>query len=577
MRATYSPDDNKIRLYPSARLESAVYAEVRAAGFIWAPKQEIFVAPMWTPERAELAVSLAGPLQDDDNSLIERAEERAERFDNYSDKQAEQANNLAAIAAEAPGTVGRNTRAAAEKAAQKIEQVKKQALRAFETSEYWTRRAAGAVATAKYKELPAVRARRIKGIEADKRKQEKILADADKRLTIWRLDGLTLKIALALTDYGCHYSQCFPLADFPRAPPASQYEGQMGIWSALDGGVIDHLQARGIMVPHYEGLHRRCAAWIAHCNFRLEYEKAMLGQQGALALIEKKPRGEKAPICNYLQPEGFSIVSRYRRGETDHYPQMSMTKAQYAAIYTDYKGTRLIDGSHRVRVAVVRGEHVAVYLTDSKAHTRPGAVAPAAEIPPITAAKVPRAPRPVSKINFDPDTLKQPVKIAVSDQLFITPRAIAERMAALVDVQPGHAFLEPSAGTGALLGAIGGRPWPGGSATAIEINNTLVGQLRADFPLTRVECADFLEWSGGMFDRILMNPPFKNGEDIKHIKHAAAMLQPGGILVALCAGGPRQIAELRPIAGYWEVLPPGSFKESGTGVNVALLVIRGTK
>ena len=58
--ATYSPEDNKIRLYASERLDTDLYTRVRSAGFIWAPKQELFVAPMWTPERFDLAVELAG-------------------------------------------------------------------------------------------------------------------------------------------------------------------------------------------------------------------------------------------------------------------------------------------------------------------------------------------------------------------------------------------------------------------------------------------------------------------------------------------------------------------------------------
>jgi 16S rRNA G1207 methylase RsmC len=41
--------------------------------------------------------------------------------------------------------------------------------------------------------------------------------------------------------------------------------------------------------------------------------------------------------------------------------------------------------------------------------------------------------------------------------------------------------------------------------------------------------ADFLECNGdlGTFDRIIMNPPFANADDIKHIMHALKMLKPG--------------------------------------------------
>ena len=73
--ATYSPEDNKLRLYSSTRLDRELYARVRRAGFIYAPKQELFVAPMWTPEREDFLIELCGEIDDEDKSLVERAEE----------------------------------------------------------------------------------------------------------------------------------------------------------------------------------------------------------------------------------------------------------------------------------------------------------------------------------------------------------------------------------------------------------------------------------------------------------------------------------------------------------------------
>nr|AVI43822.1 hypothetical protein [Klebsiella pneumoniae] len=40
-RATYSPDDNKLRLYASLRLDEETYSLINKAGFRWAPKQEL--------------------------------------------------------------------------------------------------------------------------------------------------------------------------------------------------------------------------------------------------------------------------------------------------------------------------------------------------------------------------------------------------------------------------------------------------------------------------------------------------------------------------------------------------------
>ena len=90
-RATYSPEDNKLRLYASARLDAETYGRVKAAGFIWAPKQDLFVAPMWTPSREDLLIELAGEIEDEDRSLVDRAEERADRFSDYKESRIEDA------------------------------------------------------------------------------------------------------------------------------------------------------------------------------------------------------------------------------------------------------------------------------------------------------------------------------------------------------------------------------------------------------------------------------------------------------------------------------------------------------
>ena len=46
---------------------------------------------------------------------------------------------------------------------------------------------------------------------------------------------------------------------------------------------------------------------------------------------------------------------------------------------------------------------------------------------------------------------------------------------------------------------------------------------------------------------------------------------------AICANGPRQNAQLRPLVeqhgGEWENLPPDTFAESGTAVNTALFTL----
>lgn len=158
---------------------------------------------------------------------------------------------------------------------------------------------------------------------------------------------------------------------------------------------------------------------------------------------------------------------------------------------------------------------------------------------------------------------------------FFTPPDVAARMVEVADITSDVRILEPSAGTGNLLRAVFDVLQSGMSnTTAIEISPELIENLRVGFPAVTFRCADFLECIDERgFDRIIMNPPFDSGLDIKHIRHAESMLAPGGRLVALCGNGPRQQEIFQDRADYWEPLPEGSFKSEGTGVNVAMLVL----
>ena len=66
---TYSPEDNKLRLYSSLHPDAETYARVKAEGFKFAPKQDLFVAPMWTPSRVDLLLELCGEIDDEDTAL----------------------------------------------------------------------------------------------------------------------------------------------------------------------------------------------------------------------------------------------------------------------------------------------------------------------------------------------------------------------------------------------------------------------------------------------------------------------------------------------------------------------------
>jgi 16S rRNA G1207 methylase RsmC len=628
--ATYSPDDNKLRLYASGRLDKALYDRVRTTGFIWAPKQELFVAPMWTPSRADLCEELAGEIGDEDKNLVERAEERAERFEDYSEKRAADADNarrhVSSIADGIPFgqpiLIGHHSERHARRDAEKIESGMRRAVKMWETSKYWIDRAQGALAHAQHAERADVRARRIKKIEADKRKAERETAEATHNIKLWAKMGeteamqngktLTVYEVAVIISNRCNISKCFTLAEYPRELPKSQYEGLMSIYSALTDGIITPEQARDICIRVYERSNARRARWIEHYNNRLAYERAMLGESGYI-LPPKKPTKAALPILNYGGEVQYK--NRYSRGEIITTQAHGMTKAEFAAIYKDYKGTFIsADGTHRIRSAIISNNGTrglcAVYLTDSKQHTKPGGElitreqqATAARIEKGqrelqvkikqhadirahnklviagTVAPSPKAEAVTPSADFDAmrESLRAGVQVITAPQLFPTPLDLAARMVELAGVEPGARVLEPSAGTGNIAAQVARNTQA--SLLCVEVNQALCSGLqRAGYV---VQSADFLETSpddlGGVFDCVIMNPPFENAADIKHILHAQKFLRDGGRLVAICADGPRQRAALMPLADLWEDLPPGTFKNQGTNVNTALVVIQGIK
>ncbi len=186
------------------------------------------------------------------------------------------------------------------------------------------------------------------------------------------------------------------------------------------------------------------------------------------------------------------------------------------------------------------------------------------------------------------DALEEGVKVVSAPQLFPTPPELARQVYDSADIQPESHVLEPSAGTAALIDGFRALPTLG-RLVMVEINYALAASLRDRFPNAAIVCADFLECVAdvplapvslplgtrvfGRFDRIVMNPPFANAADIQHIRHALTFLKPGGRLVAICANGPRQREALQPLAAQWIDLPEGSFAESGTNVNAAIVVI----
>ena len=636
--ATYSPEDNKLRFYPDARLSKEDYGKIKAAGFSWAPKQELFVAPMWTPGREDLLIAWCGEVGDEDKSLVDRAEERAERFEDYSDRRADDAEQahgaVEAIAGNIPLgqpiLVGHHSEKRARKDAERIENGMRRAVKMWEQSKYWTDRAASAIGHAKYLERPDVRARRIKKIEADKRRQERSKADAEQALRFWRGEinlvnqetGEKSKLEISEANRenihkllgGVLGNTCGQFNVIQKEGAAS-WEG-WDAWHVLEPDETRYKECPPCTVEQCREAAERVFTrsiehydrWLAHYENRLAYERAMLAADGGTATDRKGP--EKGGGCrcwaspgrfdggwSYIQKVNkvsVTVLDNWGNGGGDFTRNIPFDKL--TAVMTAAEVQEARDNGTLLESANKTGYFVrsAPKPEAEKLVPEIAAVRAAARAQHIVEMDAIRAAHGASSINYDTGemTFEQPepkassgskfeamretlknggVQVVTASNLFPTPTALAERVADLADLTAGDTVLEPSAGTGQLIKAAISRGIFRSDITAVEINGKLAELLAAQS--VSVVCGDFLEHNPGTFDKILMNPPFDNGADIQHIQHALTKLNEGGRLVAICANGSRQREAFEGVATSWIDLEPGTFKESGTNVNAAIVVI----
>lgn len=442
--ATYSPEDNKLRLYADQRLDQETFEKVKAAGFRWAPKQELFVAPKWTCQREDLAIELAGEIEPEQMTLAERAQFKAERLEGLATKRAGEASAYQRRASEIaeqfsygqPILVGHHSEKKARKAKERMNSAQSNAVKAHEMSSYWLYRAEGVERHANYKNAPRVRARRIKTLLAELRDLQR------------RLNGAHKAVAL------------FEAAKEPKAIVAamnglSSYE----LWSKVDSGEVSAEDAREQLIQAYQKTidSPNLARWINHTLHRLSYERELLGEvprfEGEITPTvlqmfvrehgADKPKGKqvdadlftvecdaplpahigdgptielssdewrdlmqscgyvppakkpaKPPILNFASETGFLHVKSRATftgaNPIDILPVAEMTKAEYSAIGSEYRGTRLSAcGAFRVRITLnpnhtgpryQRGWAV-IHIVDQKKHPKPeSAVLEASEV-----------------------------------------------------------------------------------------------------------------------------------------------------------------------------------------------------
>jgi len=149
-----------------------------------------------------------------------------------------------------------------------------------------------------------------------------------------------------------------------------------------------------------------------------------------------------------------------------------------------------------------------------------------------------------------------------SYQFYPTPEKVARLAIEMADIGQLHTCLEPSAGQGALAELM-----PMDRTECVEISSLQSKILEAKGH--KVTCMDFMHFSMGKFDRIVMNPPFSSGRWQAHITHASSMLSPGGRLVAIVPASARGKDILPGMNVQWSRVIENEF--DGTTISVVIL------
>lgn len=309
VRATYSPDDNKIRIYPGdERIDSLLgdeYAAFKAVGYKWAAKQECFVCPRWTPDAEDWALDLAGWIGDEDYSAEERSADRAERFVGYRDRRAEEATGRADSFEDGGAVFGHQSERVASARARRAERLRSGAVSCWHKAEYWQSRTAGVISHAIHRSSEPVRRSRLLKLEAEWRKQRESL---EKYAIRWHLWSSVVKLAASEGDDRLPIGESRPERWTDESPVLREALGvascewwgdylhprtgeKMGI-SRLLTHPTDPLSA-GEAAAIWLAANRNpseessdSVRWLKHYEQRIAYERARLADEGGMAAEE---------------------------------------------------------------------------------------------------------------------------------------------------------------------------------------------------------------------------------------------------------------------------------------------------
>lgn len=279
IEATYSVEDNKLRLYSSERLDADTYARVKAAGFTWAPKQGLFVAPAWTPEREDLCVALAGDIEAEQTTLAERATAKAARLDQIAgnrDRDAihhfRRADELSErFSGGQPILIGHHSERRARGDQEKLHRTMSHGVEAQRTAAFFRQRATAVERHVNTLNHDRTRARRVGRLKAELRRVQRMITEAYLYRSEW-MDArevlLQIQDPRLATEEFSRYLQQQTFNSYPEHSLLASY----------DANTITLASLLDTMVDRFDRAYNssRQQRWVIHLVNRIAYEQSCL-------------------------------------------------------------------------------------------------------------------------------------------------------------------------------------------------------------------------------------------------------------------------------------------------------------
>lgn len=367
--ATYCPEDNKLRLYPDWSDPDFDKERVKAVGFRWASKQELYVCPAWSPAAEDILLELCDEIDDEDYSPEERAADRAERFGGYRERRLGEAVGYADRFESGPSAFGHQSQALAERQAARHDRLRGHAVSRWSKAEYWQMRTAGVIGHALHKSSPEVRRGRLLRLESELRKHANQVAAVVSKFKAWQhvltlpdcdvadasctagSPHLLYTIQGGLIGYDCEKADsasmlAFTLVNYGHSRydykhPRKEREASLYSLMTDETDPITPREAAEMFLsrckdPETPGNYNE--RWTKHYELRIGYEKAMLENEGGMAgdvemevggffddrqihKINKSPATGRAVSIHVMNNKGkLSRINMERKGDGRYRP-----------------------------------------------------------------------------------------------------------------------------------------------------------------------------------------------------------------------------------------------------------------